>query len=270
MSKIKFLTVLAALTLCQSAFGQMKGWEVGGWLGGSNYFGDLNDNWRLRRVGLAAGAGARYNFNERLALRFGGSYGNIAAYDSDSRNIYQQRRNLSFKSVIVDVSANFEFNFLPYVHGDRDFFYTPYLFVGPSFYYFNPKAKLDGEWHELREFGTEGQFKGEEYNTTQGAINFGFGFKYDLNYRWSLDLFISGRKLFTDYLDDVSASYPDMDDLESQRGDLAVALSDRSGEPKIGEAGRQRGNGKNNDAFAFIGLGINYYFGAIRCPGILR
>lgn len=248
----------------------MRGWEVGGWLGGSNYFGDLNNNWSLRRTGIAAGATVRHNFNNRLAARFGASYGNISGYDSDSKNVYLQRRNLSFKSILVDLSGMLEFNFLPYEHGHRDNYFTPYMIFGPSFYYFNPKAKLDGEWYELREFGTEGQFKGEEYNTLQPALVYGFGFKYDLNYRWSIDVFISGRKLFTDYLDDVSTFYPDMDDLESQRGDIAVALSDRSGEPKIGQAGRQRGNGKRNDAFSFAGVGINYYFGSIRCPSYSR
>jgi opacity protein-like surface antigen len=248
----------------------MLGWEVGGWVGGSNYFGDLNTNWRLNRTGLAGGAGARYNFNERLALRLGAAYGNISATDADSKNVYEQRRNLSFKSSIVEAGMHLEFNFLPYVHGHREYFYTPYVTLGPSFYHFNPKAKLNDQWYELRAYGTEGQFKGEEYNTTQGALAYGFGFKMDFNYRWSLDIHVDGRKLFTDYLDDVSSFYPDMDDLESLRGDVAVALSDKSGEPQIGQPGRQRGNGKKNDTYLFAAVGINYYFGTIRCPAWQR
>jgi Domain of unknown function (DUF6089) len=270
MNKIIFLVTGLFFTIHGTSFGQMLGWEVGAWAGGSCYFGDLNTNWKLNRSKIAGGVGARYNFNDRLAVRFGASYGNIAGTDEDSKNVYEKRRNLSFKSAIFDGSAQLEFNFLPYIHGHREYFYTPYLSAGPAFFHFNPKAKLNDKWYELRTYGTEGQFKGEEYNTSQGAIAYTLGFKTDLNYRWSLDISLSGRKIFTDYIDDVSSFYPDMSDLNSQRGDLAVALSDRSILPKIGEAGRQRGNGRKNDAFAFLGVGLYYYFGDIRCPDWVR
>jgi len=254
----------------QTGFAQMRGWEAGGWLGASNYFGDLNTNFRVNRLHLAGGIGARYNLNDRLAMRMGFNAGKISAYDSDSKNIYEQRRNLHFWSNIVDATAQFEFNFFPYVHGHREYFFSPYMFAGPSFFWFNPKAELDGETYNLREMGTEGQFRGEEYNTAQGALTFGIGFKVDLSYRWSLDFALSGRKLFTDYLDDVQGSYADIRDIRSQRGDIAAALADRSGEPPLGLPGRQRGNGKNNDSYAMVGIGLHYYFGSIRCPGITR
>lgn len=262
-----FFSLLAALP---SAFAQMRGWEVGGWLGASNYFGDLNTNFRVNRLHLAGGAGVRYNLNDRLALRFGLGAGKISASDADSKNVYERRRNLQFWSPIADATAQFEFNFFPYVHGHREFFFTPYLFAGPAFFWFNPKTELDGQTYDLRDMGTEGQFRGEEYNTSQGAITYGMGFKIDLSYRWSLDFALSARKIFTDYLDDVHGNYADIRDIRSQRGDIAAALADRSGEPPIGLPGRQRGNGKNNDSYAMIGVGLNYYFGNIRCPGLAK
>ncbi len=271
MKYIRLWTLLGGLVLfSQSSFAQMRGFEIGGWGGVSNYFGDLNTNWRVNRLHLSGGVGARYNFNDRLALRLGGTYGQISAYDSDSKNAFEQRRNLSFKSILVDGTAQLEFNFMPYVHGHRDYFYSPYLFVGVSMYHFNPRAELDGEWYNLREYGTEGQFRGEEYNTTQGALAYGFGFKMDLSYRWSMNIELSGRKLFTDYLDDVSGVYADIRDIRAQRGEIGAALADRSAEPKIGEPGRQRGNGKNNDMYALLNIGLFYYFGDIRCPEFMR
>lgn len=273
MNKLLRLFVLLCISAVFSlpgAVAQMRGWEAGGWLGAANYFGDLNTNFRVNRLHLSGGLAARYNLNDRLAMRFGANAGKVSAYDSDSKNVYEQRRNLHFWSSIVDATAVFEFNFFPYIHGHREFFFTPYVFAGPSFFWFNPKADLDGSVYELREMGTEGQFRGEEYNTAQGAIAYGLGFKVDLSYRWSLDFRLSARKLFTDYLDDVHGSYADIRDIRAQRGDIAAALADRSGEPPIGLPGRQRGNGKNNDAYAFIGVGLHYYFGSIRCPGITR
>lgn len=271
MNHIRLWIVLCGLVLTsQSAFAQMRGWELGGWLGASNYFGDLNTNWRLNRAHLAGGIAARYDFNDRLALRFGANVCGISAYDSDSKNIYEKRRNLSFRSLIEEGTAQFEFNFLPYVHGHRDFFYTPYLFLGPTVYHFNPQGQYNGKWYDLRDLGTEGQFKGEEYNTTQVAIIYGIGFKFDLSYRWSINFELSGRKLFTDYIDDVSGVYADVREIKAQRGVIAAALADPSVEPKIGLPGRQRGNGKVNDAYVTAGVGLVYYFGQIRCPSIQR
>jgi opacity protein-like surface antigen len=258
------------LLTTQFSFAQMRGFELGGWGGVSNYFGDLNTNWRVNRVHLSGGVGARYNFNDRLALKLGANYGKISAYDSDSDNAFEQRRNLSFESVVVDGTAQFEFNFMPYVHGHRDYFFSPYLFAGVSMFYFNPRAEYEGEWYNLVEQGTEGQFRGEEYNTTQGALAYGFGLKMDLSYRWSMNVELSGRRLFTDYIDDVSGTYADVRDIRAQRGEIAAELSDRSEEPKIGEPGRQRGNGKNSDMYALLNIGFYYYFGDIRCPEFLR
>lgn len=268
--RISLIAIAAILLTSPNLSAQMRGWELGGWLGASNYFGDLNTNFRVNRLHLAGGAGARYNFNDRLAFRFGAGVGKISAYDSDSKNIYEQRRNLHFWSTIVDATTQFEFNFFPYVHGHREYFFTPYMFAGPAFFWFNPKAELDGETYNLREMGTEGQFRGDEYNTAQGAINYGIGFKVDLSYRWSLDFTLSARKIFTDYLDDVHGNYADIRDIRAQRGDIAAALADRSGEPPIGLPGRQRGNGKNNDSYVMVGVGLHYYFGSIRCPGLTR
>jgi hypothetical protein len=251
-------------------WGQMKGWELGGWLGGSNYFGDLNTTNRLNRIGLSAGGGARYNFSQRLAARFSANVCHIGADDSDSNNAFENRRNLSFRSRVADLTGQFEFNFLPYDHGDKELFFTPYMFAGPTVFFFNPQAKLDGVWYNLREYGTEGQFKGEEYNTTQMAFAYGFGFRFDLNYRYSLNIELSARKLFTDYLDDVSGVYADPRDIETLRGDIGLRLADRSAEPKIGERGRQRGNGKNNDTYVLLNVGVMYYFGKIRCPEYAR
>lgn len=270
MSQRTLYTFLCLLFIAQSSMAQMRGWEAGGWIGGANYFGDLNTNWRLNRIQLAGGAGARYNFNDRLALRIAANVGSLAAYDADSKNVVEQRRNLHFRSLVADAGLQFEFNFMPYVHGHRDYFYTPYMFAGPAAFYFNPKTELDGTWYELREFGTEGQLKGEEYGAFQAAWIYGFGFKTDLSYRWSVNIELSGRRIFTDYLDDVSGVYPDQRDLRNTRGEIASVLSDRSLEPKIGAAGRQRGNGKKNDAYAFLTIGALYYFGDIRCPSMTR
>ena len=276
----KILILFVAITttaICQA----QDGLEVGGWLGISNYFGDLNTNMRLNRIGPAGGIGFRYNFNERIAVKLSGNYGTVQGYDSDSPNIYERARNLHFKSQVADAGLQLDFNFLPYNHGSKDENWTPYLFLGMGVSYCNPKAKMDGDWYELRPFGTEGQFKGEEYYTVAGGWVYGAGFKIDLNYEWSLNIDISARRLFSDYLDDVSGRYPDAGNVEDLRGEFATRFIDRSGELfakdpdfftrnsieyPIGEEGRQRGNSGDKDTYVYFGIGIYYYFGDLKCP----
>lgn len=270
VKNIVFLLLLLSSSVVVTA---QRGWEAGPWAGATYYFGDLNTSYNLSKPQFAAGMIARFNFNNRLAIKFSGNYGYILADDADSKNIYEKARNLSFESPIIDGSMQFEFNFLPYVHGSRDEYFTPYLFGGLTAFYFNPQAELNGEMYELRALGTEGQFKGEEYYTVQGALNLGIGLKLDINYEWSLNFELSVRQTFTDYLDDVSTVYPDQSDLLRSRGELAVELSDRSitipgvVEEILGEEGRQRGDSSTKDSYLFVGVGLVYYFGDLRCPG---
>ncbi len=270
---MKNLFLLFAFFLFGSSLSAQQGWELGGWVGTSNYFGDLNTTFNVKEAGLAAGIIARYNFNTRICMKVTGNYLRVGGTDANSDNTFERTRNLNFRSDVWDGSFNFEFNFLNYVHGSRDEFFTPYLFAGFSIFQYNPTTELDGVTYELRAFGTEGQFRGEEYSTVSGGLNYGLGFKIDLSYRWSVNIELSGRKIFTDYLDDVSGVYPDFNDLESLRGDIAVALSDRSVGAEgvsVAQEGRQRGNGRKNDSYATLGVGIVYYFGSLKCPPISR
>ncbi len=265
------LSIILSIT-CTQADAQ-KGYEVGGWLGVAHYFGDLNTTFKVNRPGIAGGIVGRYNFNTRISVKVSANYGRVSAYDSDSKNQFELTRNLSFRSNIIEGAGQIEFNFLPYIHGSRDDFFTPYLFGGLGFFYFNPQAKLDGEWIPLQPLGTEGQPIGGEYNKGQMSLVYGAGFKMDLSYAWSLNFELSARALFTDYLDDVSTVYPNSVELQALRGDVAAMLSDRSLEVSseaIGEQGRQRGTSTTNDAFAFLSIGLVYYIGTLQCPPISR
>lgn len=268
MSRIKtglvgiwFLTVVGITTA-------QKGVELGAWLGATHYFGDLNTEYDLSSPGPAGGLIYRYNFNERLAIKFSGNAGMIRADDAKSDNFFEQSRNLHFRSLILDGSLQLEFNFLPYIHGSGENGVTPYLFAGLSGLRYNPQAQLEnGQWVNLQPLGTEGQAPGNEYLRVSYGINYGFGLKFDLNYVWSINIEFSSRYLYTDYLDDVSTVYPDMVALGAQRSPMAVELSDPS-DPQIGIPGRQRGNSRDNDTYSFLGIGLLYYFGRVDCPDI--
>ena len=234
-----------------SAYSQ-KGYEIGGWLGTSYYFGDLNTNLKIVKPGIAGGITARKNFNNRISLRTTLSYGRVAADDADSENNFERNRNLSFSSNIFDLTNVIEFNFFHYEHGHQSYNKTPYFFGGFNLFHFNPVAELNGNTYSLRDYGTEGQPIGQEYGSVNAGLVLGGGFKFDINRTVSLNIEISTRFLFTDYLD------------------IGVALSDRSLVEGLGAPGRQRGDTKGKDKYTFAGISIVRYFGGIECPEISK
>ena len=255
---------ISALTV---SFAQ-KGWEVGGWLGTSLYYGDLNNKVNFNDPGIAGGFLGKWNFNTRVALRGSFNFGMLSANDADSDNNFNRNRNLSFKTNVYDITAGFEFNFLEHIRGSKFETYTPFIFVGLSAFRFNPRAELDGVTYNLQELGTEGQDIGEEYFLLSAGYTLGAGFKWDVSSDVTFAAEFTTRRLFTDYLDDVSTIYPDKPTLEAIRGPIAVALSDRSLVEGIGEAGRQRGNSSDNDRYTFLSLSLTKYFGRLECPKI--
>jgi len=270
MKRLLFLVFVVFQTVSGNA---QKGYELGALVGVSNYIGDINPNFSLKTPGPSLCILGRYNFNSRTSFRVDLAAGRLIGKDNISESNFQQARNLSFRTDYVDGSIDFEFNFFPLVHGSRDKYFTPYVFGGLAFAYYNPKAKLDDTWYALRPLGTEGQIKGDEYAQITAGMTYGIGLKYDFNYEWSLNVELSVRQVGSDYLDDVSTVYPDMFELEARHGDIAVQLSDRSGElgiEPIGEPGRQRGVSGNNDAYYSFRIGVAYYIGLLQCPSISK
>ncbi|MFZ1380877.1 MAG: DUF6089 family protein [Saprospiraceae bacterium] len=265
---IGILVFLIAIST-QFAYSQ-KGMEAGLWLGGAHYFGDLNNLYRINEPGLAGGATVRYNFNHRLSVRGQLNLARIRAHDTKSTNAFDLRRNLNFYSNIIEFAPAMEINFFHYKHGSKEKGVSPYLYGGYSFFYFNPKTKYNGETIELRPLGTEGQQVGQEYYSIAGAWLVGGGVKFDLNYRWSINVDLGYRFTSTDYLDDVHSIYPDYSELRSSRGDMAVLLADRSlpdsNNSKIGIEGTQRGDSRDKDAYITAGVNLIYFFGRLNCP----
>lgn len=262
---VVFFTLLGFRTLSAQ-----KGYEVGAHVGTATYFGDLNTNLNIGNPGIAIGLQTRRNLNDRISLAAGLTFGQISAHDENSNNFYERTRNLSFKSNVFDLNFALEFNFFKYVHGSSDYFYTPYIFGGLSFMSYNPKTEIDGTTYNLRDYATEGQFDSQEYGLITPAFVFGFGFKWDINRDWSLNTTLSGRNVFSDYIDDVSGTYPDFAAQESRRGEIGVLLSNPSLDPDFAVPGQQRGNGKSNDMVYFFTIGIMRYFGQIECPAITK
>ena len=239
--------------------------EIGIFIGGSYYTGDLNPSGHFNRFTRpAAGLLYRLNFNPRISAKAIASFGSIAGDDAFSDFTADRNRNLSFRSRIIEFAVEGEFNFLPFAMGSKKLAVTtPYIFGGLAVYHFDPVGFYQYRWLKLQPIGTEGQgssFSSQKrYSLTQFSIPFGVGLKINTAKRVGINLEWGIRKTFTDYLDDVSGKYTDPFLLGSEKGAIAVALADKSiTQPAGGNAGRQRGNSFTKDWYAFAGLIITF------------
>ncbi|HTA26827.1 MAG TPA: DUF6089 family protein [Bacteroidia bacterium] len=239
--------------------------EIGIFLGGSFYLGDLNPNGFFKFTQPAFGLIYRYNINNRFSARANVLIGEVTAYDNQSSSAYQQDRNLNFKSPIDEISGQIEFNFFEYEIGNPKYNFSPYIFGGFGFFRMNPQGKIGDQWVELQPLHTEGQ--GTQYNTDapyhliQPCIPFGIGIKTNFSPSICLSIEWGLRKTFTGYIDDVSGVYPNASQLAKSEGpnaSLALQMSNRSNVPSAALTGTQRGNGKN-DWYSFAGIILSFH-----------
>ena len=230
----------------------------------SNYKGDLQQK-RLSfsQARPAYGAGFSYDVMDKLNIRIGFTLAEVTADDKVNPEV--AFRNLNFTSSITEghVAAIY------YLLDPNENFISPYLFAGLAVYHYDPYT-FDSTATKvfLRPLSTEGEgfVPGrKEYNLTQFAIPFGGGVKFAVTRNIDVGFEIGLRKLFTDYLDDVSTRYVDKALLLANRGQLAVSLAYRGGELKNGDPypGDEsvRGDPRHKDLYYFTLLTASIRFG---------
>lgn len=213
----------------------------------------------------AGGFFLRLNTTPHTAVRLSFLQGKVSADDANARNQELVNRNLSFSSDIQELGLTFEYNLFG-LRGKAHSFFSPYVFGGIAVFHFNPQAKYQGEWVALQPLGTEGQGSAtypdrKPYSLTSTAFPIGAGVKMTISPRISFGVETGLRYTLTDYLDDVSTTYPVFDKAESG-GALTVALSDRILTDHSFEAGsfHTRGNPDTKDWYYFAGFSFSWHF----------
>lgn len=242
-------------------------WEVGIFTGNSIYFGDLNStvvSANIKSMRPSGGIRFSYQLNEKLKLGLitnsmiiAGSDNAVGPNDNNPRGTGFSR-NFSFRTTIVDLGINFEYNLTKYTLRNS---YIPYVFGGVNAYYFKPMARIngEGEWYDLRSIGTEGQTLNgaqNQYAKVLVGIPCGIGIKRHFTERFIISLSYAYNKIFTDYLDDVSVGqYPESEALKAVNpdlGDKAVQLSNP------GNLTGQRSYSAKHDGYAYWGLTFSF------------
>jgi len=268
----RFIVIACILSIGLKSMAQKL--EVGLMGGAMFYTGELVDNAMKSPKHFAGGMFLRVNMNHYVCLKGSILLGKVSGADSNSTNVYNKNRNLSFESKLSEFSAQVELNLIDNFkeNGSRKPV-VPYLFTGITIFHFNPQANLydsasnSTTLYELQPLGTEGQgvtkyAQLKRYKLNSYSIPLGAGVKFHMGDNFTMGLEFGMRKCFTDYLDDVSGYYAENDLIAAQYGPTAAKLADRSQEVKGAEnaKGTFRGNPQTQDWYGFGGLLISYSF----------
>lgn len=312
--KQSILILAFALSSVSVLHAQFRGrlQEIGVFMGAANFLGELGGNAKIGRPFLAdmelsltrpsMGAFYRYNLNHYTSVRGSLIWGIVQGDDKlvnprefGADEWFRYYRNLSFRSGVVEFSTQVEVNFSRYEPRRKRFRFAPYVFLGIGGFIFNPKGKINPdpydpnskeEWVALQPLGTEGQGTPEypgspKYSLLSWSVPMGFGIKYAVNRYWNLGFELGHRPTDTDYIDDVSTTYPGQDiffkNYDPEKAQLAYRLSRRSMEYDNGfgaySAGtdihQQRGDPSSFDHYTFMGAIVvifNITGGRVICP----
>jgi hypothetical protein len=236
--------------------------EYGPSIGFSTYQGDINpfrNRLSVQGANLMVGFNAGIIVNDFYGFKFTYLNTTLASNDKLSFDAWRLSRNLSFRTKIHEFSLTNEVQLLDLLKMFRKYNLKPYFVFGVGIFKFNPKVNYHGKWYDLQPLGTEGQgLPGndqQKYDLTEISFPVGFGVRYEFNNNFSMALSLEQRITFTDYIDDVSTNYPDLNQLKEVRGQLAALLSYRGGEVPGGTqdlsqiSNMGRGNPNENDWF---------------------
>ena len=171
---IIFLVSFTALTVNAQRFS-----DFGVLFGGAYYNGEINPTRQFYSPSLSYGIFIRLNLNKRFAIRTSGYYthlkGNVNDFP-DRVTHFIPTHTEAFTKQLLDLTGQLEFNFLPYITGERNFLRSTYIAGGIGY----------------------GIFSGSSNSL---LIPFGIGAKMNLGERLSGGLEWSFRKTFADDID---------------------------------------------------------------------
>lgn len=255
----KFLLFFAVLPL----FAASQNFHFSVRAGVASYDGDLKKkSFSFSQPSFIGSLGAKYDFSEHITGR---AYFSMTSLQADDKkgNDYMRTRNLSFKTHLMELELGAQYNFLNLNYS----WWTPYIYAGVGAFHFNPyTTDAEGEKVYLHNLSTEGQgvVPGvKKYGLTQISMPFGLGAERAINEDMKVGLEMGYRKLFTDYLDDVSNVYADEATLLAAKGSKSVELAYRGDEVGSGPypaANKTRGNPGSKDGYFYIAVTFSFRF----------
>ena len=203
--------------------------EIGVFLGGSNFIGDVGATTYIAPNQLAIGGIYKWNRSPRHSFRFSLIYSELQGDDLKSDDPRRQERGYQFNNHIVEASLGLEFTFFDFDLHDGKRKATPYLYSG-----------ISAAYHDNFFFTRQGVYTSENTTSIAYGIPMVLGFKAKFMENFVLAAEIGARYTFSDEID---GSAPDYDN------DAPTAF----------------GNKNNNDWYVFTGITLTYTFGDKPC-----
>ncbi|UOB18877.1 DUF6089 family protein [Abyssalbus ytuae] len=203
--------------------------EIGVFVGGSNYIGDIGSTNFINPNEFAIGALFKWNPSARYSYRISGTFASIAGNDRDSDIASRVERGYAFTNKIKELSAGIEFNFLEFDLHSFSKPATPYIYTGISYFSYK-NIYFDGN----------NDVNYENHSTF--AIPITLGFKAKVSSHLILGAEIGARYTFTDNLD---GSNP----VKGLKNDDSLKF----------------GNVNSDDWYVFSGVVITYTFRRLPC-----
>lgn len=221
---------LAILFMLFTSLSNAQMFEIGGFVGGSNYIGDVGSSWYIRPNEVAVGGVFKWNVSERYAYRASATFTKLHGTDKKADTRGRFRRGLEFSNQVFEGALGMEFNFWEFDLSPFSRSVTPYIYGGGAVLVY------DDLHYENLNSGNETAVKAGKKTTF--AIPMALGVKAKINTRFVLGAEVGVRYTFTDNLD---GSYPS-DDKYMKFGNV---LSD--------------------DWYVFSGITLTYTFGKESC-----
>lgn len=202
--------------------------ELGIFIGGSNFIGDVGATNYISPNQLAFGGVYRWNRSPRHSYRASLIFTDLEANDLDSDDPRRLQRGYNFKNTLIELGAGMEFTFFDFDLHSGKRLSTPYLYTGITAAHFDNYYFLNG--NRINENASSWAF----------GIPMAIGFKTTFIDNFILSFEVGARYTFSDAID---GSVP----------------KNTSNLPN------RFGNINNNDWYVFSGVTLTYTFGLNPC-----
>ena len=221
--------ILILFSVCFTQTSQSQIYEVGFFLGGSNFIGDVGSTTYIAPNSPAFGGVVKWNRSPRHSFRLTAIFSQLKGVDAKSNDPRRIERDYKFENNIFEVSAGMEFTFFDWNLHAEESKSTPYLFTG-----------ISAANHEDFFYNSNGVLTSENTSSWAYGIPIVLGFKTTTADNLILAVEIGARYTFSDEID---GSVPDAYYREQY----------------------SFGNTNSNDWYVFTGITLTYTFGQKPC-----
>ncbi len=182
--------IILLLFIVAPFMAQSQTYEIGGFIGGANYIGDVGSTSYISPNTPAFGALFKWNRSARHSFRGTLTRATIEGNDADADDVRRRQRGYKFKNSVTELSVGLEFTFWDFnMYGGQPVS-TPYLYTGLTYFWYDALSKNDVS-NVITKYDSAASL----------AIPMVVGYKAYLGGKLVLGVEIGARYTFTDDLD---------------------------------------------------------------------